>query len=144
MAWLLRGLKAQHSLKRDACGDRDLLGDSDAIQNFPSFECLKCPCEVAGVNPVHRRTRADDRVEAEDRLFWMFIRQPLHHVDLSAHRKDGTCGGGLDALPDEISRSRFLRCIHDLHGALGMHDDMNTRVAKPRQFDLFDGKPLVH
>src|SRR5580704_9139744 len=101
-SWSLCRLKAQHTLKRNACRDSDLLGDSDAIQNLSSLECLEQPCEIARVNAIHRRARADDRVEAEDRLFGMFICEPLHHVDFSSYCENRTCGRRLNALPDHV------------------------------------------
>src|SRR5699024_8213720 len=66
-------LRGEHACQRLAGGIGHRVIDRDLIDDLTVDERLEHPGDVAGVDPVHRRTRADDGIEAGDRVLRMLV-----------------------------------------------------------------------
>ena len=62
--------------------------DDDLVHQLAPDERLEAPGQVRRVDAEHRRARAHERVERDDRLVRVVVREPLHHVDLGADADD--------------------------------------------------------
>src|SRR5262245_53130393 len=65
--------------------------DGDAVDHSPLDELVEHPGQVGEVDAVHRGARADQRVEREDGLVGVLMRQTVREVDLGADT-DGRAG----------------------------------------------------
>src|SRR5690606_33623474 len=92
----------KHPLEGDPRWKRDVVGDGDLVEHRTLEESVENPGEVTRVDAVHGRTRADHRVEAEDRVLRVVGSEPLHEVDLRADREGGSGGCRLDRLADVV------------------------------------------
>jgi hypothetical protein len=70
--------------------------DRDLVDDPPRDEVLQHPQQVAGVDAVHRRAGADDRVQAEDRLVRVLVLEPVDQVDLGPDAR--RCPAGASAI----------------------------------------------
>ena len=68
------------------------------LTTVPVDEVLEHPAEMGGVDPEHRRARADQRVERHDGLAECLVGEALDEVDLGADA-DGRTGGTLARPP---------------------------------------------
>ena len=138
-------LRREHPLERESRRVGDVVGHRDAVDDATRDELLEHPREVARVDAVHRRARAHDGVEAEDRVLRVLGGEALHHVDLGADR-EGRAGAvrGLDGLQDVVGRARVVGRVDDRHRAFGVHDHPHARVLGACLLDLVDREALVH
>src|SRR5699024_2428272 len=124
-------LRGEHSCQRLAGGIGHRVVDRDLIDGLTVDERLEHPGDVAGVDPVHRRTRADDGIEAEDRVLRMLGGQPLDEVDLRADGEGRRLIRLGDGLRDVCGRAGLIGGGHGLARALGVDDDADVRMFGP-------------
>ena len=72
--------------------------DHDPVTHLAGDEPLEDPGQVRGVDARHGRARADERVEADDRLVGRLVVETVHEVDLGGDADDRTGGGRVDGL----------------------------------------------
>src|SRR5699024_1358575 len=139
-----RGLDGQHPFQGPAGRLGDVLADADAVDGLPLQQRLEHPGEVAGVDAVHRRAWADDRVQAEDGVLRVLGGQALDQVDLGADGEGGGLGGLFDGAADVVGGAGLVGRIDHGHRALGMDDHAHPRVLGAGLVDLAGGEALVH
>ena len=74
----------EHAVQRDQRVSRDLGVDGDLVDDLAPCQMLQRPEDVGGMDAVHRRAGADDRIEAEDVLVRKFRVEAVDQVDLGA------------------------------------------------------------
>ena len=98
----------QHPLQRDP-GPLGRVGvDRDAVDHPALDELLEHPRQVGEVDAVHRRARADQRVERHDGLVGVLLGEPVDEVDLGADARSSTRRGAARGLDDEVGRADLV------------------------------------
>ena len=95
------------------------------------------------IDPVHRRARADQRVERQDRLVRVLLGEAVHEVDLGADRDRRTSRRSLDGLDDVARRADLVGHGDRLVWRLWVDHDDAVRVLGAERGDLLGREPLV-
>ena len=112
--------------------------DGDLVDDLAPRQVLQRPEDVGGVDAVHRRAGADDRIEAEDVLVRQLGVEAVDQVDLGADCPGRPGGRRRDGVDDELGRAVAIGGLDDFQPALRVDDDVDARVLGPRRLDLLD------
>ena len=70
----------EHAIQRDPRPLGDFFVNRNLIDDRPRHKIFERPAQVRQVNPIHRRTHADDGRQEMDFLLGMLVLQPLNQV----------------------------------------------------------------
>jgi hypothetical protein len=98
---------------------------------------------VGEVDAVHRRARADQRVERHHGLVRVLLGQPVHQVYLGAHGDGRPRRQRVERLDDVVGGADLVGEQHGLVGALGVHDHDAVGVLGPEGGHVVGREPLV-
>ena len=115
----------EHAVQRDQRVARDLGVDGDLVDDLAPRQVLQRPEDVGGMDAVHRRAGADDRIEAEDVLVRQLRVEAVDQVDLGADGPGRPGGRRRDGVDDELGRAVTIGGLDDLQPALRVDDDVD-------------------
>ena len=130
----------EHSLKCNQGVSLSFRFDFNTVDRQASHDAFEYPQHISRVNSIHRGTRTNHRIKAEDFLVGILSCQPPDHADLGANtpRRSRGCSG--DLLKYQFSRSVHVGGSNDFPRALGVNNDRRFRVALTCCFDLIDSE----
>src|SRR6266446_7978800 len=106
--------KSEHALQGDSSPLGCFFIDNYLVDDLAFDQSLKHPGEVGWMDAVHGGARADNRVEAEDELLWMFLCQAMYEVNFGSYGPLASRRSTLDLLYDVLGRAVEIGCLDHL------------------------------
>jgi hypothetical protein len=83
-------------------------------------------------------SRRGVRIQAEDLLVGKLRVEEVDGIDLGPNPPGRPCRGVRDRVDDELASAIAIGCLNLSHAALGVDDDIDSRIINPRRSDLLD------
>src|SRR5215469_6783429 len=122
----------QHTLQGNPRPVGRLLVHLHLVDDLAVEQAFEYPGKVGGVDAVHGRAGADHRVEAENQLLRMFLRQAMHEVNLGSYSPLAARRGAFDLLDNVLGRAVEVSRFDYLTAALWMYKHLDAWILGAR------------